>query len=97
MAATCDVSGAACRTFFGRPSVRPRHEGARLLRSAAVQSVSLRLQIAPLLSDQELATPRSTRVTYWEGACSVSGTRSGRPVSGKSYVELTGYAGRDLP
>jgi predicted secreted hydrolase len=62
-----------------------------------IPSKRIDLTIAPLLSDQELVTPRSTRVTYWEGACSVAGTRSGRPVTGKSYVELTGYAGKDLP
>ncbi len=55
------------------------------------------LAVSPLLADQELLTPRSTRVTYWEGACSVSGSRAGKPVTGQSYVELTGYAGRDLP
>lgn len=62
-----------------------------------VPSKEIELRIAPLLADQELVTSRSTRVTYWEGACSVSGARAGRPVAGKSYVELTGYAGKDLP
>jgi predicted secreted hydrolase len=62
-----------------------------------VPSKGIALTIAPLLADQELVTSRSTGVTYWEGACSVSGTREGRPVTGKSYVELTGYAGQDLP
>lgn len=55
------------------------------------------LTVAPRLRDQELVTSRSTRVTYWEGACAVSGTSGGRPVAGKSYVELTGYAGGGLP
>ena len=62
-----------------------------------VPSRSVELRIAPRLADQELVTSKSTRVTYWEGACSVSGTRTGRPVTGTSYVELTGYAGKDLP
>ncbi len=55
-------------------------------------SPGLDLAITPRLDDQELVTEKSTRVTYWEGACAVSGTRAGRPVEGKSYVELTGYA-----
>ncbi len=62
-----------------------------------VPSRSIELKIAPRLADQELVTSNSTRVTYWEGACSVSGMRARRPITGTSYVELTGYAGKDLP
>jgi predicted secreted hydrolase len=50
----------------------------------------------PLLADQELRTSRSTQVTYWEGAVSISGVKQGRPVKGQGYVELTGYAERIL-
>ena len=49
------------------------------------------------MADQELATLQSTGVTYWEGACRVEGTRGGRPIGGRAYVEMTGYAGRDVP
>ena len=62
-----------------------------------VPSRGLDVTITPRLAGQELVTSKSTRVTYWEGACDVSGTRAGKSVTGKSYVELTGYAGRDLP
>ena len=59
----------------------------------------LRLDVAvePLLRAQELVTQESTGVTYWEGACRVRGTQQGRPINGRAYAELTGYAGRDLP
>jgi predicted secreted hydrolase len=57
----------------------------------------LSLTIAPLIADQELSTEKSTGVTYWEGACRVEGSRAGRPVTGRAYAELTGYAGRDVP
>jgi len=63
----------------------------------AVASIGLDVSVEPLLADQELETSSSTGVTYWEGACAVKGTRSGRPIAGKAYVELTGYAGRDVP
>lgn len=63
----------------------------------AVAGVGLDVQITPLLADQELDTAASTGVVYWEGACSVRGTRGGRPITGSAYVELTGYAGRDVP
>jgi len=59
-----------------------------------VPSLDLVLDVMPLLADQELRTSRSTRVSYWEGAVSVTGTKQGRPVKGQGYVELTGYADR---
>jgi hypothetical protein len=27
----------------------------------------------------------------------VEGSKSGRPIGGRAYVEMTGYAGRDVP
>ncbi len=57
-------------------------------------SLNLVLDVTPLLADQELRTSRSTRVSYWEGAVAVTGTKQGRPVKGQGYVELTGYAER---
>ena len=62
-----------------------------------VAPLDLDVMVEPLVADQELDTSASTGVTYWEGACAVRGTRAGRPVSGKAYVELTGYSGRDVP
>jgi len=58
-----------------------------------VPKASLELEVVPVLPDQELVTDRSTRVTYWEGACDVRASGSGRPL-GRAYVELTGYAGK---
>ena len=49
----------------------------------------LDLQVLPLLADQEL----DVSFRYWEGAVGIEGTRRGRPVRGRGYVELTGYAG----
>jgi len=48
----------------------------------------LDLQIEPLMRDQEL----NLSVLYWEGAVRVEGTRGSSPISGRGYVELTGYA-----
>jgi predicted secreted hydrolase len=50
------------------------------------------LTVTPSVSDQELVTQQSTRVTYWEGSVTVTGSYGGKPVSGLGYVELTGYA-----
>ena len=57
-----------------------------------VPSIPLRVTITPVLSDQELRTENSTRVTYWEGAVDVRGQYRNAPVTGTGYVELTGYA-----
>ncbi len=52
-------------------------------------ATGLDVTVHPVLADQELVTsPR-----YWEGAVDVSGTRAGRQVAGRGYVELVGYAG----
>jgi predicted secreted hydrolase len=48
------------------------------------------LEISPLIRDQELSL--GDRIAYWEGAVEAKGTRNGNPVSGRGYVELTGYA-----
>jgi predicted secreted hydrolase len=65
--------------------------------SLAVASIGLEATLTPLLADQELSTAQSTGVTYWEGACRVTGKKDGRPLGGRAYVEMTGYAGRDVP
>ena len=46
------------------------------------------LRVTPVIADQELFTT----VRYWEGAVDVTGERDGEPISGRGYVELTGYA-----
>lgn len=56
-----------------------------------VPSFQVSLNVTPLMNAQELLTKGSTRVTYWEGACDVSGTFGGVAVRGEGYVEMTGY------
>lgn len=58
-----------------------------------VSGAALDVMVVPTLRDQELDTRATTGVVYWEGSQRVTGTREGRPVTGKAYVELTGYAG----
>jgi predicted secreted hydrolase len=57
-----------------------------------VPTEALHLELAPTVLDQELDTRQTTGVVYWEGSHNVQGTHAGQLVSGKSYVELTGYA-----
>ncbi len=58
----------------------------------AVPSAGLDLRVTPMMLDQELDTRYTTGIIYWEGQSLVEGTRDGRPVAGRAYVELTGYA-----
>ena len=57
----------------------------------------LTVDLTPTVADQELDTRATTGVIYWEGSQHVSATRAGVPVSGESYVELTGYAATSPP
>jgi predicted secreted hydrolase len=58
----------------------------------SIPSLHTELEIKPEIDDQELVKERDTDVTYWEGTCTVAGTRDGKPVHGQAYVEMTGYA-----
>lgn len=69
--------------------------------SGARYPVKWRLTIAPLalevtveanLEGQEMRTPNSTDVIYWEGSVHTRGAQGDATVSGVGYVELTGYA-----
>ncbi|MDP2605201.1 MAG: lipocalin-like domain-containing protein [Deltaproteobacteria bacterium] len=60
----------------------------------SIPGEEMELEMTPVFPEQELITNRSTRVTYWEGAVQVQGTLRNKPVPGKGYVEMTGYAGR---
>ncbi|HLU06011.1 MAG TPA: lipocalin-like domain-containing protein [Woeseiaceae bacterium] len=53
-----------------------------------VPRLDLLLKVEPVLEAQELAT----NVRYWEGAVDVTAESAGKPVAGRGYVELTGYA-----
>ena len=52
-----------------------------------VPRLNLDLEITPALEDQEL----NLGVVYWEGSVRLKGQRSGKPVDGVGYMELTGY------
>jgi predicted secreted hydrolase len=54
--------------------------------------MALDVIVTPAFPDQELDTAKTTQVIYWEGAASAAGTIAGRPLRGRGYVEMTGYA-----
>ena len=59
----------------------------------AIPSQQIALQVTTPLDNQELDLGRSTGVAYWEGAIDVTGRSGGQPVSGRGYLEMTGYKG----
>jgi predicted secreted hydrolase len=61
----------------------------------SVPAERLDLTAQALVDDQEQRGSMSG-VAYWEGAIDVAGTHEGRPVRGRGYLEMTGYAGRRL-
>lgn len=50
----------------------------------------LRLTVRAVLKKQELVL---MPLAYWEGAVEATGARNGKPLTGRGYLELTGYAG----
>jgi predicted secreted hydrolase len=57
-----------------------------------IPTEGIKLDVVPLVADQELSSTGSTGIVYWEGAVKVRGVRRGERIRGKGYVELTGYA-----
>jgi len=53
----------------------------------SVPSRHIDVEIASLINDQEL----NVSYRYWEGAVSIEGTKNGKAISGRGYVELAGY------
>jgi predicted secreted hydrolase len=99
------VSGAGVARTFG-PAAFSLHRG-RMWHSpdtgaqypvewsVRLPGEKLSLSTRALLDAQELRGP-SSGVAYWEGAIEVSGMHEGKPVHGRGYLEMTGYAGRRL-
>ena len=59
-------------------------------------SLGYELKIQPAFANQEMTTDDTTGISYWEGAIEVTGRRGAGQVSGRGYMELTGYAGLGL-
>jgi hypothetical protein len=57
-----------------------------------IPSLHCKLTVTADLADQEMRTPRSTGVVYWEGSVKIEGIKAKKRVQGVGYVELTGYA-----
>lgn len=58
----------------------------------AVPALHLDLTLKTRLESQELTSTSDISPSYWEGATEVTGTRAGKPIAGRGYLEMTGYA-----
>lgn len=70
---------------------RSPRTGAEYAVEWAIDIDGRRMQVRPLMDDQELDSRRSTGAVYWEGAVRLF--ESGREI-GRGYLEMTGYAER---
>lgn len=61
--------------------------------SIQIPRVRLSLNVRPLHDAQEIVSRSAGLPTYWEGPVVYTGTRSGAPVTGSGYLEMTGYDG----
>ncbi|HEY7911266.1 MAG TPA: lipocalin-like domain-containing protein [Blastocatellia bacterium] len=56
----------------------------------------LRLDVRAAFAGQELRTAESAGVTYWEGSTEITGREGERKLTGRGYLEMTGYAGQSM-
>lgn len=61
-----------------------------------VPSRGYELVVQPAFDRQEMTTNDTTGISYWEGAIEVAGTSADAKVTGRGYMELTGYVGQGL-
>ena len=62
----------------------------------AIPSLNYELQVTPAFESQEMTTADTTGISYWEGAIEINGRGPQGKVSGRGYMELTGYVGQGL-
>jgi predicted secreted hydrolase len=79
-------------TAGGRTYTAPSGARYPLEWTVVIPSQQIALETSTPLDAQELAT-LGAGIAYWEGMIEVRGTTRGRPVSGRGYLEMTGYKG----
>ncbi len=55
-----------------------------------IPKLDVELEVSAAMDGQELVL---RPISYWEGSVRASGTRDGKTVGGRGYLEMTGYAG----
>ena len=62
----------------------------------AIPKLGIKLECRAAMDAQELRANLTPGLHYWEGAVDFSGEQSGQAVTGRGYLEMTGYAGRAM-
>ncbi|MFT3712714.1 MAG: polyprenyl synthetase family protein [Archangium sp.] len=62
--------------------------------SLKIPGAQLALEVDAVFADQELVTVIS-KPAFWEGGCTVKGTHHGKLVSGRGFVERSGFFGAE--
>jgi predicted secreted hydrolase len=99
-----DADGSSSRINFGEFTLKASN-GWRSEASGAtyptrwsidLHALGISLTAKAAFNNQELNTPESTGVTYWEGSIDVEGSSADRTLRGKGYLEMTGYSGQSM-
>ncbi|MDG1896021.1 MAG: lipocalin-like domain-containing protein [Fuerstiella sp.] len=61
-----------------------------------IPGLGYQLVITSAFDEQEMTTNDTTGINYWEGAIEIAGSSAEGSVTGRGYMELTGYAGQGL-
>ena len=59
--------------------------------SVQIATLDLDIEVVPILDDQEVTEGIPEAAIYWEGKSNVTREPWGESISGRAYVELTGY------
>lgn len=62
----------------------------------SIPGEKLALACKAAMPAQEFRAESTPGLGYWEGAVDYSGTAAGRPVTGRGYLEMTGYSGQSM-
>jgi predicted secreted hydrolase len=62
----------------------------------AVPKYQLTLECRAAMPNQEFTADSTPGLSYWEGAVDYTGTSSGKAITGRGYLEMTGYRGQAM-
>lgn len=61
-----------------------------------IPKLGVQLECGAVMDAQEMRAELTPGLLYWEGAVDYRGTREGSALTGRGYLEMTGYAGRSM-
>lgn len=62
----------------------------------AIPKLDVKLECRAVMDEQEMRAYLTPGLHYWEGAVDFAGEKGGQPLTGRGYLEMTGYAGRAM-